>query len=1204
MIRCTSLTLLALAATAAETVSYVEPSAGSAATFVPVISTGESGAAGEAMCGIPDGLGLFDNGDGTFTLLMNHELAANVGRTRAHGSIGAFVSKLVINKTTRAVQSIADLNQGTTSINLWNGTGWTAGTTAYGRLCSADLPAVTAYFNAATGKGTQNRIFMNGEEVGAEGRAFAHVVTGGDAGKSWQLPHLGRASWENLLACPKAQDATIVIGLDDASPGQLYVYVGSKRSSGTDIEKAGLVGGNLYGVRANATATELEDENGASAGKPTIGGIAKGVAASFSLVALGDVSALSGAQLQTISSARGVTEFLRPEDGAWDPNNPADFYFVTTHRYDQTKDGSGAQTAATRLWRLRFSDIADPAAGGTLTVLLDGSETSTQMLDNLCVDGYGRVILQEDPGGNAHAARIWAYEIGSGTLTEIGKHRDELFGDYAAGAASGTVASGFTNDEESSGIIDASAVLGAGSYLLVTQAHGATKYSDGTDIATAGNPLTTLIEGGQLQLMTLAATADTSAPTLRNWAFGARRGTTTRLTAASLRAQDDRAAAAAVTYTITTAPTKGAVKLNGVAATSFTQADIDAGKVTYTHTSGSDDAFDRFTFSVSDGTNALAGQVLNISIGEGLRIQKVGGYAIPSGYNANGGVAEIVAHDAASQRLFVVNGQTNTIDVLALGSSAQASLVASLAPSAVVGTATNVTSVAVKHGILAAAVGNTDAQAPGYVFFYTAATGAYLGHADLASELSQSGGVRGALPDMVTFTPDGSRVLVAIEGEPKDDYSVDPHGGVVVIDLSAGVASATATWCGFADFSAATLRGAGVRIFNDKATGAPAASVEADMEPEYIAVSADGTTAYVTCQENNALAIVNLAVPAITAVVPFGSKNWIQAGTTLDASDEDGGTNTNSGTPTVKLANAAVRGLYMPDGIAAVAASGATWLLTANEGDARAYSALNEEVRLRSATRDAAWDAANPNVSFDSNLGRLNLTRYSGDTDGDGDLDVMYAYGARSFSVWSSAGALAWDSGNAMESFFASYFASDFNSNHNGSSNGFDSRSDDKGPEPEGVTAIAVGGRTYAAIGLERMGGFFLYDVTTPASPAMAAYYTGRHFTAAPSSGGAGDLGPEGILAIAAADSPTGRPLLVLGNEVSGTVAIHEVVAAADDADSGTTVGGTGGGTGGSSGSVGTAADDDSDGSGCGAGSAMGLLLAGLLAVIGLRRRP
>lgn len=1194
MHRTCSATLIAIAAAiAAETTPYLEPSAGSAATFTEIISVGETGAAGEAFCGIPDGLGAYDNGNGTFTLLVNHELGTSAGKVRAHGNTGGFVSKLIIDKTTLAVQSISDFNATNTSINLWNGTGWTAGTTAYARLCSADLPALTAFHNATSGKGTQNRIFMSGEETGAEGRAFAHIATGSAAGTSWQLPHLGRCSWENLLACPKAQDATVVIGLDDSSPGQLYVYVGAKRSTGNDIEKAGLVGGRLYGVRANASASEVEDITAGGA-LTTLGGLAKGGSATFSLVDLGDGSTLSGAQVQANSTAGGVTEFLRPEDGAWDPSNPSDFYFVTTHRFDQTKNGSGAQTGATRLWRLRFHDIADPAAGGIVTMLLDGDEAGTQMFDNLCFDAYGRILIQEDPGNQAHAARIWSYEVGSGTLTEVAKHKDEIFGDYASGAAIGAPIAGFTPDEESSGIIDTSAILGAGTYLLVVQAHGTTKYSDGTDIPGIAD----VVEGGQLLRMTLAPVADTSAPVLRNWGFGARRGTATLLTGRALDATDDRVAASAITYTVTTAPTKGQIRRNGAATTTFTQADLDADRVAYVHTAGSGDAFDRFAFSVSDGTNSLTGQVLNISIGEAVRVQKIGEYAIPSGYNSAGGVAEIVAHDPASQRLFVVNGQTGAVDVLALAGDASTSLVQSLVPATTDAAATNVTSVAVRNGIVAAAVGNTDAQAPGFIFLYNAATGAYLNHIDLGSELSQTGGVRGALPDMVTFTPDGSTIVAAIEGEPADDYTVDPHGGIVVVDIAAGTASPTTTWCGFDGFNATTLRNAGVRIFNDKATGTPALSASADLEPEYIAISADGTTAWATCQENNAIAVVNLAIPAVTAVVPLGSKNW--SNLTLDASDEDGGTDTNSGSASVKLAAYPVRGLYMPDAIAALAAGGSTWLLTANEGDARAYTALNEESRLRAATRDAAWDAANPNLSFDSNLGRLNLTRFSGDTDNDGDLDVMHAYGARSFSVWTSGGALAWDSGDAMESFFSTYFAANFNANHTG--NSLDNRSDDKGPEPEGLVTVTAGGKTYAAIGLERMGGFFLYDLATPAAPSMAAYYTGRHFTQTPGNGTGGDLGPEGMLAIAAGDSPTGKALIVVGNEVSGTVAIHEVVPAAGDTASGN-ASAVVAAAGSSGGSAATPAPADDDSSGCNAGGGLAGLLVAALGLVGLRRR-
>ena len=407
--------LLAVAALhAADTTDanrYVLPVA-AGVVVKPIFSVGETptGSAYQ-MVGIPDGLGAYDNGDGTFTLLMNHELGTTVGAVRAHGNKGAFVSQWTINKTQGSaannswdVTAISDLNQNNTSIFLWptTATTWAAGgTTAYARLCSADLAAPSAFWNPTTGKGTTARIFLTGEETGNEGRMFAHMATGSLARKSYEVPHLGKASWENALASPYAQDRTIVIGLDDTTPGQLYVYVGTKQSTGNDVEKAGLTGGVLYGVKAGAFAFEDRTSAvGATKNQPT----------AFTLHSFGNVAAKTGATIQTESVAAGVTEFLRPEDGAWDPVNPADFYFVTTDRFDTAKNGgSGAATASvgrSRLFRLRFSDITNPAAGGTVTMLIDGTDDpGPQMMDNLCVDRFGRVIIQEDPGNQDWSAR-------------------------------------------------------------------------------------------------------------------------------------------------------------------------------------------------------------------------------------------------------------------------------------------------------------------------------------------------------------------------------------------------------------------------------------------------------------------------------------------------------------------------------------------------------------------------------------------------------------------------------------------------------------------------------------------------------------------------------------------------------------------------------------------------------------------------------
>jgi len=432
------------------------------------------------MVGIPDGLGAYDNNDGTFTLAMNHELGSTEGGFRAHGSKGAFVSKWKIEKDTLQVRSIEDLNPNNTSIfTSTNGNGTIAGTALYGRFCSADLPAATAFFNPSSGLGTSARLFMNGEETGNEGRAFAHILTGANAGKSHELPRLGKFSWENSIACPLAQNTTIVIGTDDSTPGQVYVYVGTKGNTGTDVDKAGLTNGNLYGVLANATAVE---------DRTTGVGLAKGVAGPFTLFNLSNVSTLTGAQLET-NSGTSVTKFLRPEDGAWDPNNPNDFYFVTTDRFDQIKnDGVGTQVGRSRLWLLRFANLATPTTGGTITMLLDGSENpGPNMMDNMTVDRFGRIFLQEDPGGQNHSARIWMYTIATGSLIEIAKHDSARFGDLVGGTVVPATAP-FNNDEESSGVIDAGALLGDGWYLLDVQAH-------------AAHPDTELVQYGQLLAM-------------------------------------------------------------------------------------------------------------------------------------------------------------------------------------------------------------------------------------------------------------------------------------------------------------------------------------------------------------------------------------------------------------------------------------------------------------------------------------------------------------------------------------------------------------------------------------------------------------------------------------------------------------------------------------------------------------------------------
>ena len=413
-----------------------------------ILTVGDS-VGGYRMVGIPDGLGAFDNGDGTFTVLMNHELAATVGTVRAHGAKGAFISKWTVEKDSLEVRSGEDLIQ---EIATWNTATSSFNAHAKGiamsRLCSADLPAISAFYDAATGLGYSGRLFMDGEESGNEGRGFAHALDG----RSWEVPALGKFSWENSVANPGTGAKTAVVGLDDSTPGQVYVYIGSKKAAGSPVERAGLTGGTLYGIKVSGFAAE-----------PNAGGIPSGTP--FQLHSLGNRENSTGASLEADSNAASVTRFLRPEDGAWDPNDPATFYFVTTNGFNQPS----------RLWRLNFADPANLAAGGTIDMLLDGTE-GHQMLDNMTANDRGQVLIQEDPGNQAYIARVWRYSTDSDRLSEIGHFDESRFAPGAPGF--------FTQDEESSGIIPAP-FLGAGWYLLDSQVHRA-------------NPDPELVEYGQL----------------------------------------------------------------------------------------------------------------------------------------------------------------------------------------------------------------------------------------------------------------------------------------------------------------------------------------------------------------------------------------------------------------------------------------------------------------------------------------------------------------------------------------------------------------------------------------------------------------------------------------------------------------------------------------------------------------------------------
>jgi hypothetical protein len=487
--------------------------------------------------------------------------------------------------------------------------------------------------------------------------------------------------------------------------------------------------------------------------------------------------------------------------------------------------------------------------------------------------------------------------------------------------------------------------------------------------------------------------------------------------------------------------------------------------------------------------------------------------------------AEIVAYDAETRRAFAINSQENELVIIDLKPLATRNAPVVLAKLSMAAYGAGLNSVAVHDGLVAVAVEAADKTQNGQVVFLSAR----------ANDLSRARAFEvGALPDHVSFTADGEYLLVANEGEPNSygqPTSVNPEGSVSIINLKHGLHRASVRTASFAGFNGQkdSLVASGVRVFS------PGATVAQDLEPEYI--TSKGRTAWVTLQEANAIAVLDIPSATFSRIVPLGYKDHNIPGQGLDPSDRDAATNGG-----INIANWPVRGLYLPDAIASFRArDGQTYLVTANEGDSRTPGDFpgmpDEEARISTLTLDPTAFPTAASLKNNARLGRLKVTKTLGDTDSDGDYDALYAFGARSLTIRSATGDLVWDSGDQLEQYLAANTPADFNKGHDDPT--FDIRSDDKGPEPEGVVVGRIAGRTFAFIGLERVGGVFAYDVTDPAAPTLAAYANSR----------ATDLGTEGLAFIKAKDSPTRKPLVLVGNEVSRTVAVYEVTGAPSEKD-------------------------------------------------------
>lgn len=499
--------------------------------------------------------------------------------------------------------------------------------------------------------------------------------------------------------------------------------------------------------------------------------------------------------------------------------------------------------------------------------------------------------------------------------------------------------------------------------------------------------------------------------------------------------------------------------------------------------------------------------------------------------------AEIVAYDALNRKLFVANSVLSTLDILDFKNPSTPTiknrifLESSSVTGALGGFKGGINSVAVYGNLVALALENVEnKQAAGKVAFLNAETEQFINHVNV-----------GSLPDMLTFNEDGTKLLTANEGEPSQDYTVDPEGSVSIITIPATVAGATlqvmnVTFGGYNN-QLATLTTSGIRIYGGL-VGSPS-TVAQDLEPEYITI--DGNMAYVVMQENNALAKINIATGSIEALVPLDFKyhGGDQAG--LDASD-----NSSSALTFTNWKN--LYGMYQPDAIAHANIGGSTFIFSANEGDARVYPAenaipgvsegaiFNEESRVSTLNLDPN---AFPDADIIKNniyLGRLTVSNRIGDTDGDGDIDELYVLGARSFSIWNDNGQLIWDSGEDFERITSEFLPTNFFNASNGTGNpSRKNRSDNKGPEPEGITVAKIGNDYYAFISLERVGGVMVYNVSNPNAPQFVDYVNSRTTLTGT------DLGPEGLVYIPAHKSPTGKSILITANEISSTLTIYEV---------------------------------------------------------------
>ena len=491
-----------------------------------------------------------------------------------------------------------------------------------------------------------------------------------------------------------------------------------------------------------------------------------------------------------------------------------------------------------------------------------------------------------------------------------------------------------------------------------------------------------------------------------------------------------------------------------------------------------------------------------------IKLNYVGSFD-PSGVNTS--TCEIVVHDQQSQKLFTTSAVAGFLDIIDFSNPLMPTVTTSVSMLPYGG----ITSVAVRNGIVAVASPNANEQLNGSVVFFNT-----LGQ-------FQKQVTVGVLPDMITFSPDGTKVLTANEGQPNTAYTIDPEGSVSIIDVSGGIANLTqanVNTLSFAGFNTneAAIIASGVRKVKSTSTLAQ------DLEPEYITISPNSQKAWIVAQENNAIIELNLVNITLGSIWALGSKDISLLGNGMDISDNNG---------QVLIANWPLKALYHPDGIVNFSANGINYLATANEGDEKDLTGFNERTTVGNVAYNL--DATIfPNASVlkqTYNMGRFRVSNAIGNTDADPEFEEMICLGSRSFSIFNAdTKQLVFDSGDDFEMYTSQTFPTVFNANHE--NNTPKGRSHAKGPEPEGITTALIAGRLFAFISLERIGGVMVYDITNPSSVTFVDYKNSRSTSAY-----AGDQGPEGITYIPASQSPNNKAYILVANEVSGTITTFEI---------------------------------------------------------------